>query len=166
MDVDHALPPVVVPGRILNELFAHALETLPEECCGLIVGSGTERFRRLIRCLNVMTQLHRADPAAHPRDGREAYWMHEPDYLRAREQADEAGEEITAVYHSHVGVGAYLSDEDLRYAEHEFFPFPGADHIVIAVREFERKVDGVALFRRDAIGRPFQGRVVVPGNGA
>jgi proteasome lid subunit RPN8/RPN11 len=91
-----------------------------------------------------------------------AFWMYAPDYLRAREQAAEAGEEITAVYHSHVGVGAYLSDEDLRYAEHEFFPFPEADHIVIAVRELERKVDAVALFRREAVGRPFRGRAVVP----
>ena len=28
VDVDASLPPLVVPGRILNELFSHALETL------------------------------------------------------------------------------------------------------------------------------------------
>jgi proteasome lid subunit RPN8/RPN11 len=166
VEVDHALPPVVIPGRILNELYAHALETLPEECCGLILGTAEDRFRRPLRCHNVMTQLHQSEPATYPRDGREAFWMHAPDHLRAREQAAEAGEEITAVYHSHVGVGAYLSDEDLRYAEHEFFPFPDADHIVIAVRELERKVDAVALFRREGIGHPFRGRAVLPDSGA
>ena len=42
---------------------------------------------------------------------------------------------MTAVYHSHVDVGAYLSELDLEYAEHALFPFPGADQIVIAVHE-------------------------------
>jgi proteasome lid subunit RPN8/RPN11 len=156
LDVDEALPPVVIPGRILNELFTHALETLPEECCGLIVGDEGEPFRRLVRCRNDMTQRHRSDPDRYPRDAREAFYMNEIDYLRALEQAEDAGEGVTAVYHSHVGSGAYLSEMDLEYAESEWFPFREADQIVVAV--FERRVTGVGIFQRMAIGRPFLGR--------
>jgi proteasome lid subunit RPN8/RPN11 len=160
VDVDEALPPVVIPGRILNELFAHALETLPEECCGLLVGDEREPFRRLVRCRNEMTPLHRSEPHLHPHDGREAFHMHEGDYQHVLEQAEEAGERVTAVYHSHVGTGAYLSEIDLECAESTEFPFPQADQIVVAV--FERRVTGVGIFQRAAIGGPFLGRGLEP----
>ena len=104
VDVDEGLPPVVIPGRILNELFTHALEMEtdpPEECCGLIVGDEREPFRRLVRCRNDMTQRHRGDPDSYPRDGGEAFYMNEVDYQRALELAKDAGESVTAVYHSH-----------------------------------------------------------------
>jgi len=156
VDVDEALPPVLIPGRILNELFSHALETLPEECCGLVVGNEREPFGRLVRCRNEMTQRHRDDPARYPRDAREAFYMSEVDYRRVLEQAEDNGERVTAVYHSHVGSGAYLSDMDLEYAESALFPFPQADQIVVSV--FERRVTGVGIFKRIAIGRPFLGR--------
>jgi proteasome lid subunit RPN8/RPN11 len=158
VDVDEALPPVVIPGRVLNELFTHALETLPEECCGLIVGDEREPFRRLIRCRNDMTRRHRSDPDLYPHDGCEAFYMNEVDYQVVVQQAEAAGERVTAVYHSHVGSGAYLSEIDLKYAESTEFPFWEADQIVLAV--FERRVTGVGIFQRMAIGRPFLGRRV------
>ena len=34
IDVDEALPSVEIPRSTLNDLYAHAIETLPEECCG------------------------------------------------------------------------------------------------------------------------------------
>jgi proteasome lid subunit RPN8/RPN11 len=160
VDVDEAHPPVVVPGRILNELFAHALETLPEECCGLIVGDESEPFLHLVRCRNEMTQLHRSDPDRYPRDGREAFHMNEGDYHRVREQAKETGERVSAVYHSHVGSGVYLSEIDLDCVETTDFPFREADQIVVAV--FERRVTGVGIFQRATIGGPFLGRRLGP----
>jgi proteasome lid subunit RPN8/RPN11 len=159
VDVDGSLPPLALPGRILNELCAHALETLPEECCGLILGQGTARYGRLIRCRNEMTRRHLADPLTHPRDGRAAFWMNEGDYMNAQALAAAAGDEVTAVYHSHVDVGAYLSELDLEYAEHALFPFPAADQIVIAVHE-QRVVD-LGVYQREGAGKPFAGRKIV-----
>jgi proteasome lid subunit RPN8/RPN11 len=156
VEVDEALAPVVIPGRILNELFAHALETLPEECCGLIVGDEREPFRSVVRCRNDMTQRHRGDPDRYPRDGREAFCMNEGEYQLVLEEAEAAEEHVTAVYHSHVGSGAYLSETDLQYAESREFPFQQADQIVVAL--FERRVTGVGIFKRMAVGRPFVGR--------
>ena len=159
VDVDASLPPIALPGRILNELCAHALETLPEECCGLILGRAEARYGRLVRCRNEMTRRHLADPLIHPRDGREAFWMNESDYLHAQALAEAEGEQVTAVYHSHVDVGAYLSELDLEYAEHALFPFPTADQVVIAVHE--RRVVALGLYQRERAGKPFTGRNVV-----
>jgi len=139
---------VVIPRRILNELYAHALETLPEECCGLIIGDGADRFRELARCRNEMTRCHKEDPETFPRDGRDAFFMSPPDYMRVQDHAEANGWGVTVVYHSHVGVGAYLSELDRENADSALFPFPDADHIVVAV--LDRKVDSVAFFRREA----------------
>jgi len=159
IDVDEALPSVEVPRRILNDLYAHAIQSLPEECCGLIVGTEEDRFERLVRCRNEMTMRHRQDPVEYPRDGSEAFYMNSLDYMMAHEDAEARGARVTAVYHSHVGVGAYFSGMDLAYAESANFPFPDADHIVVAV--FDRKVDSVAFFRRDGEDQSFFGRTVV-----
>lgn len=159
VDVDASLPPLALPGRILNELCAHALETLPEECCGLILGREPARYGRLVRCRNEMTRRHMADPVTQPCDGRAAFWMNEADYLHAQALAETAGEEVTAVYHSHVDVGPHLSELDLEYAEHALFPFPAADQIVIAVHE--RRVVGLGLYQREGASKPFTGRGIV-----
>ena len=149
--VDESLPPVVLPGRILNELCAHAIQSLPEECCGLVLGDDHQRFQRIIRCRNEMTQRHQADSKAYPRDGRRAFYMNELDYMNAIEQAEAAGGRVTAVYHSHVDAGAYLSEMDLEYAENPLFPFPHADHIVAGVHD--RKVQELGLFQRTGPGQ-------------
>jgi proteasome lid subunit RPN8/RPN11 len=146
VEIDHSLAPVRMPARILHELCQHALETLPEECCGLLVGNSLERYRRIVRCRNDMTALHHLDPTVYPRDGRAAFYMNEHDYMKAWSAAQEAGESVTAVYHSHVGAGAYLSEMDLAYAENPFFPFPHADQIVLPV--FDRTVHDIGVFRR------------------
>lgn len=161
IEVNPALPPIAIPGRLLNEICAHALETLPEECCGLLSGDGGLRFRQVFRCRNEMTALHRRDPALYPRDGQQAFYMNETDYLKAQKQAEERGETVTAVYHSHVGSGAYFSEVDQEFAASPLFPFPEADHIVVAV--FERRVESLGVFQREPGGGAFQGRRLVPG---
>ncbi len=156
VEVDETIPEAEIAPRILNELSAHARETLPEECCGLIFGDDRDRFRRVVRCRNVMNQRHHEDPVSYPRDAREAYFMSPEDYQQALKDAELAGERVMAVFHSHVDSGAYLSEMDLEYAEHVGFPFAGADQIVIAV--FEGKVRSLALFRRNEPGKGFEGR--------
>ena len=158
VEVDETLEPVSIPGRIINELCAHALETLPEECCGLILGNVDHRYREVSRCRNDMTQRHRRDPVTYPRSGEHAFYMNELDYMKVAEHAHGADEQITAVYHSHVGAGAYLSELDLEYAENDFFPFPDSDQLVIAV--CHSKVTGIGLFRRNGAEAPFVGRII------
>jgi len=169
VDVDEKAPPVAIPGRILDELCQHAWDTLPEECCGLVLGDEEDRYQRVVRCHNDMNQRHTDDPERFPRDAKTAFWMRETDYQAAWQQAQKAGLEVTAVYHSHVGVAAYLSDEDLAYAERDTFPFPEADQIVLGVPVVEPPAEqamrltekdlkpSLGIFRRPAPGAAFHG---------
>ncbi|HVP30403.1 MAG TPA: Mov34/MPN/PAD-1 family protein [Myxococcota bacterium] len=158
--MDESLEPVRIAAALLHELCRHALESQPEECCGLVSGDGVVRFGRAYRCRNDMSELHRLDPTRNPRDGREAFHMNEADQQRALEEIEGKGERVTAVYHSHVGKGAYFSELDQLYAGDAGYPFPDADQIVIAV--FERRVFGHAVFRRSRESGRFEGRRIAP----
>ena len=61
IELEEGAAPVPIPGRLLNELFTHALETRPEECCGLVTGVAGDVFRNVYRCRNTMTQQHEND---------------------------------------------------------------------------------------------------------
>jgi len=162
IEVDPALAPVVIPVAVLHEVFAHAREAVPEECCGLITGTPDARHRHVVRCRNDMTQNHRRDPARYPRDGAQGFYMNELDYLRAADEAEQRGERVTCVYHSHVGCAAYFSETDQEFAEQPLFPFPDADHLVVSV--VQGQVVEQAIFRREPrAGGGFVGRLVVPG---
>ncbi len=160
IQVNRTQPPVKVPARVWNELRSHALETRPEECCGLLLGEAPGRFDQALRCRNEMTRMHREDPVAFPRDGTEAFHMNEMDYLRIQEEAEQEGLRVTGVYHSHVGVGAYFSELDQAFAVQPLFPFPDADHVVISVEE--QRVRELAVFRRVAGEVGFEGRALAP----
>jgi proteasome lid subunit RPN8/RPN11 len=148
IEVDTNLQSVALPGPVINELCAHAIEARPEECCGLVTGGDDVRFRDVHRCRNEMTALHRTEPTLYPRDGREAYLMNELDYMQAQEHAEGKGDAVTAVYHSHVGAGVYFSEMDQEFADASFFPFPAAAQVVLAV--WEGRIAGAGMFTRDA----------------
>jgi proteasome lid subunit RPN8/RPN11 len=156
IDLESGRPPLLISRRVMNEFCAHARETQPEECCGLITGDGVQRFRNVYRCRNEMTLYHTKDPQRYPRDGKKAFHMNEFDYLKALRNAESNGETVNAVYHSHVGAGAYFSELDRKFAEHELFPFPDVAHIVIAV--WDGQVTQLGVFERPAAGGAFSGR--------
>jgi proteasome lid subunit RPN8/RPN11 len=161
IEVDPDLEPVPVPAPILNEVFAHAREAAPEECCGLITGAAAAPFARVVRCRNEMTRQHQLDPATYPRDGTQGLYMNEQDYMHADEEAAGRGERVTCVYHSHVDAAAYFSEMDQDFAGQPLFPFPDADHLVVAV--VGGKVVDQAVFRREPGALRFVGRPVVHG---
>ena len=159
IEANPKLAPVVIPGRLLNEIYTHALENHPEECCGLLTGERAGHFDAVHRCRNVMTLRHCEDPIAYPRGGRFAFHMDEDDYLQVLKEADAAGASVTGIYHSHVEAGAYFSEDDQKVALQELYPFPKVDHIVISV--MGRTVKDVAAFRWIPGAGCFEGRPLV-----
>ena len=159
IEIDLESRPIDLDRRILHEIYAHALETSPEECCGLLSGRKVGVYRAIHRCRNDMTQHHERDAVNFPRDGREGFYMNANDYRRAIERAEVAGEQITAVYHSHVGYGAYFSEMDQEFVERPLYPFPQADHIVLSL--IDGKVGEMGLFRRDSNSGAYRGWRVV-----
>lgn len=157
VEVDPALEPVGIAFFVLHAIEQEARNAFPEECCGLLSGDSQVRFRNLHPCRNEMTALHQAAPATYPYDGRSAFHINPLEYARIEEEAIAKGERITAVYHSHVGARAYFSAVDLEFASRPDFPFPDADHIVVAVVDGVVRKEERAIFRRDAMNGGFRG---------
>ena len=91
LDINPDLTPIAMPGWVFNEMCSHALDAVPEECCGLITGRPDAPFLGLSRITNVMNKMHLSDPEQYPLDARVGYYMAETEYLSAMLQAEERG---------------------------------------------------------------------------
>lgn len=128
-----------LPRAVLDEIFAHAVAGYPEEVCGLIIADRSAR-----RCENRQNALHAEDPVAFPRDARTAYNLGAKD-LFFLDRSLRSSEPVTAIYHSHVNVGAYFSEEDIRAAAPDGELLYPVDYIVIDVQA--TGVGGAIRFR-------------------
>jgi adenylyltransferase/sulfurtransferase len=99
-----------LPRAVLDAIYAHAREGYPEEVCGFIIGDDEVR-----RCENRQNALHAEDPTHFPRDARTAYNLGAKD-LFFLDRSLRSPRPVTVIYHSHVDVGAYFSEEDARAA--------------------------------------------------
>jgi proteasome lid subunit RPN8/RPN11 len=136
----------------LDALHAHARDTYPDECCGVIIArAGREE---VVRVTNIQNELHAADPEQFPRTAAIAYTM-------GREAASvligaDRGELILrAFYHSHPEHDAYFSAEDRTQAMGGWDEpnYPEAGQIVMSVRGGE--VRATKAFVWDATRRDF-----------
>ncbi len=129
---------------IRDELARHAVETYPDECCGVLVAKvdGELEVRRLT---NVQNEMHEQDPKLFPRTARIAYYPDPGELFAALRHAEEPGNTLAAFYHSHPDHDAYFSEEDLAQATPLGEPsYPEAVQIVISV--YEREVRDVKAF--------------------
>src|SRR5262249_25050664 len=114
MPADTSLP--TLSTQVLAEIYAHARETYPEECCGFLIGprdsAGVDEVRR---CVNEQNRYHALDPERFPRTARIAYYLGGRD-LRFLMQSIETPRPVKIIYHSHIDVGSYFSAEDIRAA--------------------------------------------------
>jgi proteasome lid subunit RPN8/RPN11 len=143
--------PIIAP-QVLAELYAHARETYPEECCGFLIGP---RDNALIdevrRCMNEQNRYHALDPERFPRTARIAYYLGGRD-LRFLMQSIETPRPVKIIYHSHIDVGSYFSAEDIRAAlgrepDATAEPLYPVDHIVIDAQVDH--IGGAKMFRWD-----------------
>lgn len=89
---------VQLTGSVYEGIIAHAREGKPEEVCGILRGRGGRAF-----------ELHRARNLAQDRiDNYEV----DPQTLLKQFAFEEAGDEMTAIYHSHPVSVAYPSATD------------------------------------------------------
>lgn len=128
--------PGTLPPALLAEIYRHATEGYPEEVCGLVSGPRGGALDEVRRCRNVQNDLHARDPERHPRSAATAYALGIEDI--ARLDGSLGGPRPVAVlYHSHVDVGAYFSEEDKRMAAPPGWGplYPQVDYLVVDVRK-------------------------------
>ena len=117
----------------VNEMIAHARETAPEECCGLIGGVSDTRAVTLYRLRNV---------TPHPELGYEAA---PEDLFAAQHRMRERGEGLLAIYHSHPrAANPNPSETDVRLAY-----YPSAKYLIIGLGGVEPVIKAFSISERD-----------------
>jgi proteasome lid subunit RPN8/RPN11 len=120
-----------LPRSMLDEMVAHAIEDLPNECCGIIAGKdGTAtRFYR--------TRNAEASPFRYNIDPR--------DILRIEREIDEEGWQVMVIYHSHVASEAYPSPTDVRLSQWQGTDpptdlYPGAYYVLVSLKDRDNPI--------------------------
>lgn len=121
---------VVLSRRAHDEIVAHARETAPAECCGLLVGTG-ETVVEAVRTANVDVNPNRFEIDA-------------GDHIRARRAARARGREVLGFYHSHPHSDATPSSSDRAEAQ-----YPGHLYLIVGLRGEPAEV---RLYRLEADG--------------
>ena len=123
---------LLLPPEALTAIVGHAFACLPEEACGLLVGTvATGEVVRFVPCRNVA-----ASSKVYELDGR--------DLLRTERAAEEEGLEVVGVVHSHTHTEAYPSPTDVAQA-----PDPTWRYVIVSLKRDDpstrayRIVDGV-----------------------
>lgn len=136
------------------ELLARMVKWLedayPCEGCGLVVeGAGGQwQFRG---CENVIDKYHKLDPETYPRTSRDFYMIDPKAFM----EAEDRGEKVVVIVHSHPDAGDYFSDADIDAAlmpqgadDDSVEPlYPGTDYLVVSVRE--ERAREASLYRFD-----------------
>lgn len=136
--------PVIYGADVLARIAAHCEADPKREVCGFVVRRG-ERLE-VVGVPNVADRYHALDPARFPRSARDGYLMDPGAQLRVLQDAEAAGGEVVAVWHSHLEVGAYFSEKDRADAIVDGRPvLPGAEYLVAGVRG--GRVDELRRFR-------------------
>ena len=130
-----------IPRDVHDELLAHAREDAPNECCGLVGGSG-----------GVAKTVYRArNTEASPL----RYNLDPKDQFRIMSEMDARGEELSAIYHSHTKSPAYPSQTDINLAlmdrreDGEVVGkaplFPGTIYLIASLAEGEEPLRGFEI---------------------
>jgi [CysO sulfur-carrier protein]-S-L-cysteine hydrolase len=107
-----------ISAELLGEVVAHALEDPGNEVCGLVsVSADGERVAtRVLRAQNI----HRS-PMKFEIDPMEL--------LRLHNEIEDRGEELGAIYHSHVRSAPYPSQTDVNFAR----SWPGIEWLIVGL---------------------------------
>jgi proteasome lid subunit RPN8/RPN11 len=90
-------------------ILAHCLDGYPDEACGLLGGPTSEAGEPTGEVSTVFP-CRNADASAR------TYTVDSRDLIKAMRAAEERGDELVAVWHSHTHTDAYPSDTDVRQA--------------------------------------------------
>ena len=106
---------LVLDAAARAAIAAHAEQTYPDECVGLLIGSFAAEGSRVLRVValenrwNGQVQLADSDDATSQRD---RFYLDPRDYLRVDREAQAIGADVIGCYHSHPDWAAEPSERD------------------------------------------------------
>jgi len=117
---------VKIRQDILEKIVAHAVEDLPNECCGLLIGT--------------VDMVEDASRARNVKRSRTKFQVEPADHFAAIRRARAAGFEIIGAYHSHPSGPSGPSDIDrLRLTDPSMF------HVIVSLAHGTRTVRAFRL---------------------
>ena len=125
---------IQIKPRIIDGIYRHAISEYPGEACGIIIGKKDvpDSFELSFPCKNLQDEMNAKDPERFPRTSKMAYFLNPKDLFQVQRMARERGMDMKIIYHSHVDVGAYFSEEDKKQATYEGNPlYPGVRYLVV-----------------------------------
>ena len=113
---------LVLHRHVRDEMFAHALQGLPHEACGVFAADAGS------------LEVHTFFPMANAAASSEIYQLDNAEWMAVEREADEAGWGIVGVMHSHTHTTAYPSPTDVADAG-AFDPFGGFRYIIVSLKD-------------------------------
>ena len=122
---------MILPRAVRDDVIAHARETAPAECCGVLIGTSAE--------------IVAAVRAANLADSPSRYLIDPKDHIEVRRKARARGLDVVGFYHSHPHSDARPSTTDLVEATYEnhFYLIVGLSDEAADVRLY--RFNGVAF---------------------
>jgi proteasome lid subunit RPN8/RPN11 len=106
-----------ISERVHAQMVAHAYDGLPDEACGLLAGRpGQSTATTFYPCRNAA-------------ESSRVYTVDPKDHLRAERDAEDHGNEIIGVMHSHTHTEAYPSPTDVAQA-----PDPTWHYVIVSLK--------------------------------
>ena len=150
-----------IPNDVLQEIYGHARDEFPNECCGWLTGPRDgEEAARVRRATNAYAPG--THPTASDRTAETAYVIDGDDLLELNRTLD--GEEPPLViYHSHPNGRAYFSETDRRVATDPWGDGPAYPVKQLVVGIDANRVVEARLFEWDDSVKRFEPVAEFPG---
>ncbi len=121
---------------MIAEMIAHAYDELPNECCGVILGSeGTPLQLRKVR--NAALEVFKGGKLVDFLPSPYRFKFHSKDAFELEKEMNSTGWEFVVIYHSHVASPAYPSPTDILTSQMETDPptdlYPDAHYVLISL---------------------------------
>ena len=120
------LPDLEIPEDLLSRVIEHSRREYPLESCGILAGKNGK--------------IARVYSMENTEKSSSSYLMAPEEQLKVFREVEEAGLELSAIYHSHPHSAAYPSQRDVDYA---FYP----DSLILIISLMDPKAPRVGVFQ-------------------